>query len=90
MASELLKNLEKTGQYYLNRKDFRMHKIQNMIAIIKTIEKNPNIKIQNLLSIVNVTDPFMNKETAIKYLMDMKIAGQINIDKKTREVSLCA
>lgn len=89
MASKILEKLEERGQYYLKRKDFRMHKIQNMIAILKEIDKSPGIKIDKLLSICSVNEPFLNKKTGLRYLEDMEMADQIFYNKKTREVKLC-
>lgn len=89
MSSDLLKDLNKSLEYYEGRKDFRLHKLKNIISIIKEIENNPNIRIDVLLSKLSVTEPFLNKKTGLIYIKDMEKAGQIKVNKETKEVELC-
>lgn len=69
--------------------DYRKFKIGNIIAIVKTIKENNGIKLDDLLSICNVNEPFINKEKTFGYVKDMIKAGKIEMDKKTKVVTLC-
>lgn len=86
-SKELEINLKKSSDNY--KTDYRRFKINNIIAILSTIRKNPGIKLQDVLSICNVSEPFMNKKTAFDYIKDMIKAKQITMDMKTRELNLC-
>ena len=87
-ASDKLENdLKKSSDNY--KTDYRRFKINNILAIISIIRKNTGVKLQDILSICNVNEPFLNKKTTFEYIKDMIKAKQISMDKKTKEIHLC-
>lgn len=85
--NELEKGLKKSLDSY--KTDYRRYKIGNIIAIIKTIRERPGIKLDELLSICNISEPFINKTTTFEYLKDMIKCKKASMDKKTKVITLC-
>jgi hypothetical protein len=73
------------------KKDRNIFSPQKKMAIlrIKNIIKEKNeVKLEKLIAILIIDEPFMSKETAVEILKQLRIAEIIKINKKNM-VSLC-
>lgn len=62
------------------RKGFFHNKKIILLAILNTIEENPNMNARKLIAKLNVNEPYISEAMAYKTLKNLVLDGQIKID----------